>query len=179
MSKVVCSTDTLYHYLLNPDTTSVSSMLENGLRPLSDFPESPRWKQIESAYPGFFKWLYGEFAAPVLKKPYDNSGIFLSPIDFRRMPASFMQAKPRFNVPLERIDPKWAVLTYVVEEQRHSYALSPETLSKTAELWDEEMVARWFGVDSHRLFFYVPQVVTYQPGGIQVMKGDFDGPAQP
>jgi hypothetical protein len=141
MAKLVSSTDTLYHYLFNPDPDAISAILENGLRSLSDFPESPRWKQIESVYPGFFEWLY--------------------------------------NVPLEHIDPQWAVLSYVIEEQRHSYALSPETLIMTAELWDEEMVARWFGVDSNRLFFYVPQVVTYQPDGIQIMKGDFEDPAQP
>jgi hypothetical protein len=179
MAKLVCSTDTLYHYLFNPDPDAISAILENGLHPLSDFPDSPRWKQIESVYPGFFEWLYEEFAEPVLKKPYTNSGIFLSPIDFRRMPDSFMHTKPRINVPLEHIDPQWAVLSYVIEEQRHSYALSPETLIMTAELWDEEMVAHWFGVDSNRLFFYVPQVVTYQPEGIRIVKGDFDDPAQP
>jgi hypothetical protein len=177
MSRLVCSTDTLYHYLFNPDPELISSILENGLRPLSDFPESPRWKQIESIYPGFFEWLYGEFAAPILKKPYANSGIFLSPIDFRRMPDSLMYAKLRVNVPVERIDPQWSALSYVIDNQRLTYSLNPETLSRSAELWDEEKVARWFGVDSNRLFFYVPQVVTYQPGGIYVDKGDFDDPS--
>jgi hypothetical protein len=172
----VCSSDTLYHYLFNPEAQVVASILENGLRPLSDFPESSRWKQIQSAYPGFFEWLYGEFAEPVLKKPYTNSGIFLSPIDFRRMPDSLMYDKLRINIPLERIDPQWAALSYVIDEQRRSYPINAETLEATAEFWTEDRVARWFGVDNTRLFFYVPQVVTYQEGGIQVAEGDFDDP---
>lgn len=176
MLQRVCSTDTLYHYLFNPETQVVASILENGLRPLSDFPESSRWKQIQSVYPEFFEWIYREFAESVLKAPYVNSGIFLTPIDFRRMPGSLMYDKLRINVPLERIEPQWAVLSYVINDQRRSYPLNARTLEATAELWTEDCVARWFGVDNSRLFFYVPQVVTYQPGGIQVTEGDLDDP---
>lgn len=172
MPRRVCSTDTLYHYLFSPDPDAVASILKNGLHPLSDFPDSPRWVQIQNVYPGFFEWLYGKFAEPVLKRPYTNSGIFLSPIDFRCMPDSLMYDKLRIEVPLERIDPVWAALSYVIDDQRLSFPLSPDTLEATAEIWTEDKVTRWFGVDTSRLFFYVPQVVTYQPGGIQVDEGD-------
>ena len=42
MPQRVCSTDKLYHYLFHPDPEVVASILENGLRSLSDFPDSPR-----------------------------------------------------------------------------------------------------------------------------------------
>jgi hypothetical protein len=36
------------------------------------------------------------------------------------------------------------------------------------------MINEWFGRDQSRLFFYVPQIVTYQPAGIQVELADIE-----
>ena len=71
----VCSTEYVYHALLNPEFDKVEAILKDGLRPLSDFPESDRWRQLEVYMPGFYKNLYESIAQPVLKKPYSNSGI--------------------------------------------------------------------------------------------------------
>jgi hypothetical protein len=164
----ICSTTHVYHYMFEPGQEVVDSILQTGLRPLSDFPESERWKQIEGVYPGVFKMLYGLFAQPVLQKPYCNSGVFVSPIDFRQMPESFMYQKPRVVLPLERFDKEWSALSYEYEGQRLSLPLTRQNLEKTAELWTPELVQRWFAVDNRAVFFYVPQVVTYQPGGVKV-----------
>lgn len=69
-----------------------------------------------------------------------------------------------------------AALRCVIDDQRCSYPLNAEILELTAELWTKDRVACWFGVDYTKLFFYVPHVVTYQPGGIQVAEGDLDDP---
>jgi hypothetical protein len=174
MSNQVCSTKRLYHYLFNPDEAVISSICEQGLRPLSDFPESPRWEEIQNSLPGVFEWIYREFAEPILQKPYINSGVFLSPINFRLMPGSLMYESPRFVIPVERIDPEWSCLTYVIDDQRISLHLTAENLQRTADLWTYDLVERWFAVDKTKVFFYVPQVVSYQPEGIPVQPGEYE-----
>lgn len=173
MTTLVCSTARLYHYLFNPAPEMLASFLEHGIRPLSDFPDSPRWQQIQEHMPGFFENLYQTFAAPVLKKTYANSGVFVTPIDFRLLPGTYLHQKPRFNLPLERFDPEWTVVTYVLDGERVSLPFNRETLQKVAELWDEGMVRQWFGLDNTKVFFYVPQVATYQ-GKIVVEAGDYE-----
>jgi hypothetical protein len=173
-SMSICSTTHVYHYMFNSDQDVIASILETGLRPLSDFPESERWQQIEKIYPGVFEHLYELFAQPVIHKPYTNSGVFVSPIDFRQMPESFMFTKPRAVIPTNRFAPEWSALTYEYEGQRISLPLTEENLIRTAELWTTEQVQKWFGLDQRRLFFYVPQIVTYQPGGIKVYLEDLE-----
>lgn len=170
----VCSNQVLYHSLLNPGFDLIESFLEKGLRPLSDFPESERWQQIQTHLPGIFEQLYELFARPVIQKPYLNSGIFLSPIDFQLLPDSLMHNKTRIRVPLERIDPAYAALTYVLDEQRIALPFTQENLEQAAQIWSAEMVRRWFAVDRNRLFFYVPQVAVYQPEGIPVYPEDIE-----
>ena len=174
MNDLICSAESLFHYLFSNDSAQAESILRIGLRPLSDFPESARWLEIQAALPGFFEGLYREIAEPVVQKPYINSGIFLSPIDFRQLPESFLYDKPRFAIPLERIDPEWACVTYELDGSRSRLPYSPDTLQTTRQLWRRELVERWFGVDNHKVFYYVPQVVVYQPGGIPVQPGDFE-----
>ena len=164
----VVSTDTLYHYFLNPDDALVSSILENGLRPLSDFPDSERWRELEAQMPGFYERLYQMIGQPVLGRPYHNSGVFLTPIDFRRMPDHFMARLDRIRVPLQRLDRSSSALTYVVDEQRLSLPLSQQTLREAAVIWTAQMVREWFARDRSKIFFYVPQVAAYQAGGIPV-----------
>lgn len=166
----VFSREFLYHYLLNPSVELVNSILTNGLRPLSDFPESSRWIEIQDALPGFFEWVYEMMAKPIIQKPYSNSGIFLSPIDFRKMPDSMLFTKERFCIPISAVDPEWSCLSYELEDERIRLPLTLETLEQSSQIWTKPMVDRWFGVDPHRLFYYVPQVVTYQPGGIPVTR---------
>ncbi|HNB51350.1 MAG TPA: hypothetical protein PK530_05385 [Anaerolineales bacterium] len=172
MTSSICSTTHLFHYLFNPNEDALDSFLTNGIRPLSDFPDSERWKQLQEHRPGFYEALYEMFAAPVLKKPYPNSGVFITPIDFRLLPGTYLHDKPRFNIPVERIDPAWTILTYVINEERISLPFGPEALQKTADVWDEAMIREWFGKDETRMFFYVPQVGVYQ-GKIEVLKEDY------
>ena len=171
--EIVCSTTHLYHYLFNPKEDVLDSFLENGIRPLSDFPESERWQQLEAEMPGFYRDLYAMMAEPVLKKPYQNSGIFITPIDFRLLPGTYLNDKPRFKIPIDRIDPAYTVLTYVLDDERFVAKFTAEARQTTADIWDAEMVKRWFAVDPTKSFFYVPQVAVYQ-GKIAVLKEDFD-----
>ena len=113
-----CSTQFVFHTLLSQQDGSIESILQSGLRPLSDFPESERWRQIEAHLPGFFEELYYNVAQLLLQKPYLNSGIFLSPIDFQLLADSFMHNKTRIKIPLTRIDPEYAALTYILNDQR-------------------------------------------------------------
>jgi hypothetical protein len=112
-------------------------------------------------------------AAPVLQKPYVNSGIFITPIDFYLLPGTFLHDKPRFNIPVERIEPEWTVLSYVLDDERVSLPFTLANLENTAALWDADMVRRWFAVDRTKMFFYVPQVAAYQ-GQIQVTRDDLE-----
>ncbi len=164
----VCSTEYVYHNLLNPGDDLIASILAGGLRPLSDFPESERWQQIETHMPGFFEELYADIAEPVVGKPYLNSGVFVSPIDFQLMPGSLLFNRTRVKVPVSRLDPATSVLTYVIDEQRASLPLTVDNLAATADLWTGEMVSRWFAVDNSKIFYYVPQIAAYQSGGIPV-----------
>jgi hypothetical protein len=131
----VCSTEYVYHALLNPEFDRMETILRDGLRPLSDFPESERWQQIEKQMPGFYQNLYTTIAQPVLQRAYSNSGIFVTPIDFQRIPTSFMKDKLRFKIPVTRLDPDYCVLTYVLHDERVALPLTPENMEKTANLW--------------------------------------------
>lgn len=167
----VCSTTHLFHYLFNPESEAMQSFYDTGIRPLSDFPESERWQQLETHMPGFYLKLYEQIAQPILDRPYANSGIFITPIDFRKLPGTYLHEKPRFDIPIERIDADQAVLTYVLDEQRISLPFSQSDLETIASLWDEVMVRKWFAVDNSKVFFYVPQVAAYQ-GRIDVQESD-------
>lgn len=169
----VCSTTHLYHYFFEPEAGALDSILEDGIRPLSDFPASERWRQLEEHIPGFYRNVYELIAAPVLDQPYANSGIFITPIDFRLLPGVYLHDKPRFNIPIGQIDPSQAVLTYVLDDQRISLPFSAEHLEETAAIWDGDLVATWFGIDPTKVFFHVPQVAAYQ-GRIDVTSSDFE-----
>jgi len=134
LSDLVCSADVLYHYLCDDSSRLIASILKTGLRPLSDFPESERRRQIERHLPGIFETLYHEFAEPTIDKPYVNSGVFLTPIDFRQIPDSIMARKPRFRIPLGRLDPAWSAVTYEHDGRRVSRPLSSDVLRDVSAL---------------------------------------------
>jgi hypothetical protein len=171
----VVSTTHLFHYLFNEAEDTLSSMLENGLCPLSDFPDSQRWKDIMAYKADFFETIYENFAKPIINKPYENSGVFLTPIDFYNLPNTFLFDKRRIAVPVERIDAEYSVMTYVYEDERVSLAFDKENLQNVAELWQEDLVREWFGKDQTRVFFYVPQLVTYRR--VPVSADDIQKPA--
>ncbi len=171
----VCSTEYVYHALLNTDDSIVDFILSNGLRPLSDFPDSPRWKQINEAMPGFFENLYQMIGQEVLNRPYRNAGVFVSPIDFKLMPNGSPMAKyTRVRIPIERIKPDDAVLTYVLDDKRVNLPLNTKNLQHCAEIWTAEMVQEWFGRDQSKIFYYVPQIAVYQEGGIPIQASDIE-----
>lgn len=170
----VCSTESVYHALLNPEFDKVEAIVKNGLRPLSDFPESDRWKQLEQVMPGFYSQLYETIAQPVIKKPYTNSGIFVTTIDFQKLPGSLMNNKTRIKIPITQLDPAYCVLTYVINEERVSLELTKANLEKAAAIWTAAMVQEWFAKDSSKIFYYVPQVAVYQPQGISVQRENIE-----
>lgn len=169
----VCSTTHLYHYFFEPEAGALDSILQDGIRPLSDFPDSERWRRLEEHIPGFYRGVYELVAAPVLEQPYANSGIFITPIDFRLLPGTNLHDKSRFVIPIERIDPSQAVLTYVLDEERVNLPLTAEHLEETATRWDADLVTTWFGIDPTKVFFYVPQVAAYQ-GRVDVTASDYE-----
>ena len=170
----VCSIQYLYHTLLNSEFDKVDPILKNGLRPLSDFPNSDRWQQIEKHMPGFYKNLYDQIAQPILQKPYRHSGIFVTPINFQKLPSSLMYNKTRLRIPIERLDPAYCVITYVLNNERVSLGLTLENLEKTANIWDADMVQTWFAKDRTKMFYYVPQVAIYQPQGVPIEQDDLE-----
>jgi hypothetical protein len=146
--------------------------VRDGLRPLSDFPESERWRQLEAEAPGFYERLYALVAEPVLGLPYTGSGVFLTPLDFRDLTGTLLHGRDRIAVPLERVDATRAVLTWEVEE-RVSLPLGREALERAAAEWPAGRVREWFGRDRTRLFFHVPQVAAYG-GRIEVRPEDVE-----
>lgn len=170
----VCRTDILFHYLFRPAPEVHASILEHGLRPLSDFPDSERWQAIQEARPDFFEWVYDYMAASVIKKPYVNSGVFVTPIDFRLMPDTFLSDKPRFALPLARFEPEWSCIAYELHDERISLPLNGQSMQAVADLWTADLVREWFARDNTRVFFHVPQVVTYQPEGVPVRPEDYE-----
>ena len=167
----VVSTTHLFHYAVVPDA-DLGAIVEQGLRPLSDFPESDRWQEIERHAPGLFEGLYRLVAEPVLGRPYERSGIFLTPIDFRSLPGTLLHDRARLRIPLDRLEQETAVLTWDVGE-RVSLPLSTASLGRAAAEWDADRVRSWFGRDPTRLFFHVPQVAAYQPR-IAIEPGDLE-----
>lgn len=163
----VCSTDCLYHYLLG-EPAAAASILRTGLLPLSAMPDSARWREIEAARPGVFEQLYGLFAEPILRQPYRNSGVFLTPIDFRRLPETHLALAARFAVPVAALPLDRAALTYELDGRRHVLPVTPEHLEHAAAQWTAERVREWFGRDRSRMFFFVPQVAVYPESGIPV-----------
>ena len=163
----VCRNDHLFHYLLGGEE-NLPTILERGLLPLSAFPESKAWRRLEETLPGFYQTIYEVIGKPVLKQPYTNSGVFLTPIDFRLMPAAPLSGNTRITIPLEAIDSGYSTLTYVLNDERAVLPLSAENLEQAAVLWPEHMVREWFGKNPHMIFFYVPQVAVYREGGIPV-----------
>jgi len=170
----VCSTNYVYHSLLNPEFDKVEPMLKDGLQPLSKFPNSDRWQQIEKHMPGFYKNLYENVAQPIIKKPYNNSGIFVTPIDFQKLPALLLYNKTRIKIPMTRLDPAYCVITYILNDERLSFALTPENLEQTAVIWNADLVNTWFAKDKTKMFYYVPQIAIYQPQGIPIEFDDIE-----
>ena len=168
-----CSTTHLFHYFFSEDTSSRVAMETDGLRPLSDFPDSERWQQLEAQMPGFYLNLYEMIAMPVLGRPYENSGVFVTPIDFRVVTGTYLSDKPRYSIPIDRIVGSDAVITYVIDDERVNLPFTPENLAAASSIWDEAKIREWFGRDQTKVFFYVPQVAAYQ-GPITVSAGDFE-----
>lgn len=162
-----CRTDVVFHYLLGGPGRA-AEIIENGLRPLSDFPTSERWLQIQAEQPGMFEQLYERFAEQVIGRPYENSGVFVTPIDFRRMPGSALESVERFAIPVGSLDPGWTALMYELEGRRRSLPFTRDHLEETSELWTADLIATWFARDPSRAFYHVPQVMCYQPGGIAI-----------
>ncbi len=170
------ATDRLFHYFFRPEelAKALDDILANGLLPLSARPDSERWKLIQQYRPGFYELLYEQFARPVIDKPYSNSGVFLTPIDFRRLAglsadADRMATLPRLAVPLSAIDPATAAVGYVdLDDQPHPYPLSEDSLKQLAVEWPAERVTSLYGRDRSKMFYHVPQVAVYQEGGVRV-----------
>ena len=164
---VVCRTDRLYHYLIGGEG-ALAAILERGLLPLSAQPESVRWRAIEREWPGFYRGIYATFAEPLLQRPYRHSGVFLTPIDFRRLPDLPLAATARIALPLAAVERDSAALTYVLEDRRLVLPLTPGTLAEAARRWPAAMVRAWFGRDQSKLFWFVLQVAVYQEGSIPI-----------
>jgi hypothetical protein len=158
----VIRTDVLFHYTLRPgfDPTAV---FRKGLLPLSSLDPV-----AADASRGTRRELYVLFAAPVLGPHGDrHSGIFLTPIDFNRIRGdgpnvAWIKSFGRFQVPLTALESPVSVVTWGSPFPRTSLALSSSALAEAAHLWSSGLILQWFGRDRSRMFFHVPQVVTFQ-----------------
>lgn len=159
----ICSSQHLYHYLMG-EGDALASILAQGLLPLSAMPENERWRQSEP----FYRGLYAQMAEPVLGKPFTNSGVFLTPIDFRCIPDSPMARLGRIALPVSRLELTESLLTYELDGHRLVERCTPEGLERTAALWSTEMVQSWFGRNPQMLFFHVPQVAIFPERAIPV-----------
>lgn len=166
--------DFLYHYFFtDPSEEIVASICEKGLRPLSAQPDrAARLAEIERWSPGHFERLYHDWAEPILRHPYNGvTGVFLTPIDFRHLAGSLLETATRVAVPLDRIDPRHAVLTYQ-SDRRVSLPLSRTNLERTRADWPDTRINEHFGIDPERVFYLVPQAVSYQTEPIPVNADD-------
>jgi len=155
----VCSRDRLYHYLLDP-LVAVEAILRDGLLPFSS--QDARGRPYHDIKLGLYRDLYREFAEPWLKRPYENSGVFLTPIDFSLIEGHRLARLTRVALPLHALDSTMSRLTWIEADERVVRPLSPESLDEAASLWTAERVGEWFGNDRNRTFFFVPRVWTYQ-----------------
>jgi len=164
---MLCSTTHVYHYLRS---APVDTILHEGLRHLSDMPDHPTFDQ-ETAR---FRSRYYDLAWPILRRPYLTGGIFFTTIDLRQVNGRGHSDSPRLAVPLERLDPDWTVLTYEYEGVRIRHPLATRHLKDAAELWTRDRIEQWLGVDDTGWFRYVPQVITFQLGGVRIDPADVD-----
>lgn len=163
---MICSSTHVYHYNVN------DGILCRGLLPLSDMPDHPIFADQEHR----FRPRYFELARPLLHRPYVNSGVFFTNVDLYQLAGRLRLDRPRIAVPLDRLDPTWSVLTYEYGGSRTYLSTTSENLRITAKLWTRAMVQKWLGADGSGWFRYVPQIVTFQPGGVPVTPGDIEFP---
>jgi hypothetical protein len=164
---MICSTTHVYHYNVN------SGILRRGLRPLSDMPDHPTYADQEHR----FRPRYEELARPLLQRPYANSGVFFTNVDLYRVCTRLRLNKSRIAIPIERLDPGWSVLTYEYDGSRTYLSLTEENMRAAAKLWTRTLVEEWLGADETGWFRYVPQIVTFQSGGVRVTAADIESPA--
>jgi len=169
-ARAVCRTDLLFHYLLKSAPESVHSILRSGLHPLSRLvcERLGRVQEDTERTLSFYERIYQSHVEPVLGRPFPHSGVFLTPIDFRLVPSSFLAQRGRFRIPLRAVDPSWTVVSYEWKGRRVVERFSRDALGEASRLWTRKRVEEQFGRDPTMLFYYVPQVATYQPGGIAV-----------
>jgi hypothetical protein len=163
----VCSTTRLYHYFLNP-STAIDSVLVQGLVPLSQQKITARGRARVRAWVDrtlrlyFMRRLLLRHVKAHLGQKPTNSGLFLTPIDFRLIPGSLLEGRTRVAVPVEAIEAAQAGIIWVEDEQRIIRPLSPEALEEAAQKWPASAVQEWFNKNPRMMFFYVPQVMTFQ-----------------
>lgn len=170
---MLCSTTHVYHYLRPGAEDTITAILGAGLRALSDMPDHSLFAHERAR----FAQRYDDLAAPLLRRPYGNSGVFFTTLDLRRLDGRLQFGNWRLIVPIARLDRAFSVLTYMYAGKRQRFPLDAESLGLAARRWDRERIERWLGAEPTRWFFHVPQVVTFQPGGVLVLPGDVDPPA--
>lgn len=163
---MICSSTHTYHYNVNDD------ILRRGLLPLSDMPDHPRFADQKRR----FRPRYRELAWPLLQRPYVNSGVFFTSVDLYRLRGRLRLDRPRIAVPIERLDPDWSVLTYEYGGSRKYLSATRDNMNAAAELWTRTRVEKWLGADDAGWFHYVPQIITFQPGGVPVSGTDIEFP---
>jgi len=167
--EMLCSTTHVYHYL---PSTGPDPIVRDGLLHLSDMPDHPNFGREQTR----FERRYYDLAWPVLRRPYGTSGIFFTTVDLRRVNGRGQLACLRLAVPIGRLDHDWSVLTYEYDGVRHRFPLTAPHIEDAARLWTRDRIERWLGADDTGWFRYVPQVITFQPGGVRVEPTDVDRP---
>jgi hypothetical protein len=173
----VVKTDELFHYGLRPDFDPIP-VIRSGLLPLSVVNPASAEERRD-----LYHQLDEQWAQPVLGPGVRHTGIFLTPVDFDQIPPdrpsiAWIQQFGRFRIPVTAVATDRAVLTWAGPFPRTSLALTTAALERAAALWPTALVARWFGRNSSKMFYDVPQVVTYQHR-IPVSADQWDPPRLP
>ena len=179
MADKIFSTQYVYFYLQNDDLYDTESIILRGrLRTTGVWPRERDALVTQSASQDFYRTLYDVIGKPVIEKPYAGSGVFLSPIDFRRLNESRYRGAARFAIPISRLDHEWSVLTYMWNRERIITDLTSTTLLKTQSLWTAATISRWTGVDAHTNLDRTPLIAAYQPWGVPISSEDYQPAAR-
>ena len=147
MTHTACSTELVFHYFLHgapdADRLAVSGL---AARP----PSTAEMSVHQEVYRALFEPLLG--TGPTLP------GVFFTPIDFYRLPGSPLRRMPRTAMAVDQLDPATSVLTWELDGERVRLPARQDALREAAAIWSDQLIRDRFGVDRHRLFWYVPQI---------------------
>lgn len=150
----------------------LESIRRDGLRPARALPHHPRFVATAAAPSEAFEQRDEELTGSRPGPEREDGGVCFTTVDFRYLPGTALAHVARIAVPVDRLVPDLSVLTYLWAGTRHYLPVGQEALRRTAELWTAPHLRRSLRAGTDGWFVHIPQVVTYQPGGVAIADGD-------